>query len=89
LGDGREKQGEVVTMVLPPEYAWIELVIMGALVVFVADLIGNMISFQSRLMNAFTTAMVFAVAFSLTIYLRFGTVIMTQWGFAMMRTPPS
>jgi hypothetical protein len=76
-------------MVLPPEYAWIELVIMGAVVVFVADSIGNMISFQSRLMNAFTTAMVFAVAFALTIYLRFGTVLMTQWGFAMMRPPPS
>ena len=76
-------------MVFPPEYAWIELVIIGAVVVFVADLIGNMISFQTRLMNAFTTAMVFAVAFSLTIYLRFGTVLIMDWGFAMMRQPPS
>ncbi len=76
-------------MVLPPEYAWIELVIIGAAVVFVADLIGNMISFQTRLMNAFTTAMVFAVAFSLSIYLRFGNILIMEWGFAMMRQPPS
>ena len=76
-------------MVLPPEYAWIELVIMGAVIVFVADLIGNMIHFRSRLTNAFTTAMVFAVAFSLSIYLRFGTVLMMDWGFAMMRSAPS
>ena len=76
-------------MVLPPEYAWIELVIIGAAVVFVADLIGNMISFQSRVINALTTAIVFAVAFSLTIYLRFGSVLVMEWGFAMMRPPPA
>ena len=76
-------------MVLPPEYAWIELVIIGAAVVFVADLIGNMISFQSRLINALTTAMVFAAAFSLVIYLRFGSVLVMEWGFAMMRPPPA
>ena len=76
-------------MVFPPEYAWIELVIIGALVVFVSDLIGNMITFQSRLMNAFTTAMVFAVAFSLAIYLRFGSVLIMDWGLAIMRPPPA
>jgi len=76
-------------MVLPPEYAWIELVIIGAVVVFVADLIGNMISFQSRLVNALTTAIVFAVAFSLVIYLRFGTVLIMEWGFAFVRSPPA
>ena len=36
------------TMGLPPEYARIEVVIMGGVVVFVADLIGNTISFQGR-----------------------------------------
>ena len=76
-------------MILPPEYAWIELVTIGAVVVFVADLIGNMITFQSRLVNALTTAIVFAVAFSLTIYLRFGTVLLMEWGFAFMRIPPA
>lgn len=76
-------------MVFSPEYAWLELVIIGALAVFVADMIGNMITFKSRLMNAFTTAIVFAVIFSLTIYLRFGSVLIMDWGFAMVRTPPA
>jgi hypothetical protein len=74
-------------MVLPPEYAWVELVIIGAIAVFVSDLIGNMISFRSRFVNALTTAIVFMVAFSLAIYLRYGTVLMMKWGFAMMRPP--
>jgi hypothetical protein len=76
-------------MALPPEYAWIELVIIGAIVVFVADLIGNMIHFHSRIMNAFVTSVVFGIAFALTIYLRFGSVLIMDWGFAMMRTPPA
>ena len=75
-------------MVLPAEYAWIELVIIGAAVVFISDLIGNMISFESRPLNALTTAAVFAVVFSLTIYLRYGNILMMEWGFAMMRPTP-
>jgi hypothetical protein len=75
-------------MVLPPEYAWLELVIIGGIVVFVCDLIGNIISFKSRVINAFTTATVFAVVFALTIYLRYGSVIIMKWGFAMMRPAP-
>jgi uncharacterized membrane protein YhfC len=74
-------------MVLPPEYAWVELVIIGAIAVFVSDLIGNMVSFRSRFTNALTTAIVFAVVFSLSIYLRYGTVLMMKWGFAMVRPP--
>ena len=38
-------------MVLPPEYAWIGLVLIVAVAVFVADLIGNMISFKNRVMK--------------------------------------
>jgi hypothetical protein len=75
-------------MVLPAEYAWVELVIIGAAVVFISDLIGNMISFESRPLNALTTAVVFMVAFSLTIYLRYGNILMMEWGFAMMRPTP-
>ena len=60
-------------LLLPPEYAWIELVIIGTVAVFVADLIGNTISFQNRFMNAFTTATVFAAAFALLVYFRYGT----------------
>lgn len=72
-------------LLLPPEYAWIELVIIGTVAVFVADLIGNTISFQNRFMNAFTTATVFAAAFALLVYFRYGTVMLTDWGFAVMK----
>lgn len=74
-------------MILPPEYAWLELVVIGAVAVFVADLIGNFIDFRGRFANALTTAIVFAVLFGLSIYLRYGTVLLMKWGFAVVRTP--
>jgi hypothetical protein len=55
--------GGDATISVPPGYAWIELV-NGAVMVFVANLIGNTINFQGRFVNALTTAIVFAVAFS-------------------------
>jgi hypothetical protein len=72
-------------MVFPPEYAWLELVVIGAIVVFISDLIGNLISFENRVLNALTTAIVFGVVFGLTIYFRYGSVLIQDWGFAMMR----
>jgi len=50
-------------MFLPAEYAWLEPVLIAAAVVFVVDLIGNMISFSNRFLNALVTAVVFAVIF--------------------------
>ena len=75
-------------MLLPPEYAWIGLVIMGAVFVFIADLIGNTLSFQNRLINALTTTLVFAAAFAFFIYFRYGSVMLTDWGLAVMRSAP-
>ena len=75
-------------MLLPPEYAWIGLVAMGAIFVFVADLIGNTLNFESRFINAFTTTIVFAVAFAFFIYFRYGSVMLTEWGVAVMNPTP-
>ena len=75
-------------MLLPPEYAWIGLVIMGAVFVFIADLIGNTLSFQNRFINALTTTLVFAAAFAFFIYFRYGSVMLTDWGLAVMRSTP-
>ena len=75
-------------MTFSAEFAWLELVIIAALAVFISDLIGNLVNFQSRPTNALATAIVFAVLFSLTIYLRYGTVLLMEWGFAMMRPAP-
>ena len=54
--------------------SWLQPVLIAAAVVFVLDLIGNMISFSSRILNAFTTALVFAVLFGALIH--FGLVKM-------------
>lgn len=50
---------------------WLEPVLIAAAVVFVLDLVGNMISFSNRFLNALTTAIVFAVLFSALIYAGF------------------
>jgi hypothetical protein len=50
------------------QYPWIEPVLIGAVIVFVLDLIGNMISFSNRFMNALATAIVFAVVFGGLLY---------------------
>jgi hypothetical protein len=49
-------------------YPWIEPVLIGAVIVFVLDLIGNMISFSNRFLNALATAIVFAVVFGGLLY---------------------
>ncbi|MGL4397741.1 MAG: hypothetical protein ACRCS9_14470 [Hyphomicrobium sp.] len=49
------------------DLAWLQPVIAGAAVVFLLDLIGNMISFSNRFLNALTTALVFAILFGTLI----------------------
>lgn len=75
-------------MLFSPEYAWLELVLIGGITVLISDLIGNIISFKNRVLNALITAIVFGVIFSAGIYLRFGTVMLAEWGFALMRPAP-
>jgi hypothetical protein len=50
------------------QYPWLLPVLIGAAIVFVLDLIGNLISFSNRFLNALTTAIVFAVVFGGLIY---------------------
>jgi hypothetical protein len=64
-------------MVLPPEYFWLEPVIVAAIVVFVIDLIGNTLAFGSRVVNAFVTAVVFALVFGALVYFGYGNISMT------------
>jgi hypothetical protein len=58
-------------MFLPPDLSWLEPVLIAAAVVFVVDLIGNMLSFSNRLVNALVTALVFAVIFGTLFGLAF------------------
>ena len=53
---------------IPAEYDWIAIVLIGAAVVFVSDLIGNTISFSNRFVNALVTSIVFALIFGAFVY---------------------
>ncbi|MFM9847089.1 MAG: hypothetical protein ACKVP3_08005 [Hyphomicrobiaceae bacterium] len=64
-------------MFLPGEYLWLEPVIVAAVVVFVIDLIGNMLVFGSRVVNAFVTAVLFTLVFGSLVYFGYGNVSMT------------
>jgi hypothetical protein len=76
-------------MLLPPEYAWLGLVLMGSIFVFVSDLVGNTLNFDNRFLNAFTTSIVFMLAFAFFVYFRYGSVMLTDWGVAVMNPSPS
>jgi hypothetical protein len=52
-------------------------VLVGAVIVFIVDLIGNMLSFSNRFLNALVTAIVFAVIFGLVIHLGFVSMTAT------------
>ncbi len=56
-------------MFLPPEYFWLEPVLIAAGVVFVVDLFSNLIAFGNRFVNALVTAIVFALIFGAVSYL--------------------
>lgn len=64
-------------MFLPPDYLWLEPVLIAAAVVFVIDLIGNALAFGSRVTNAFVTALVFAVVFGGLVYFGYGNITMS------------
>jgi hypothetical protein len=50
------------------QFPWLVPVLIGAAIVFVLDLVGNLISFSNRFLNALTTAIVFAVVFGGLMY---------------------
>jgi xanthine/uracil permease len=55
-------------MFLPTEYAWLEPVLIAAVVVFVIALIGNILSFSNRFVNAIVTGLVYIAIFAGVIY---------------------
>lgn len=61
-------------MFLPVQYGWLEPVIIAAVVVFFVDWIGNNITFSNRIVNAFVTALVFALIFGALVYFGYGRV---------------
>ena len=64
-------------MFLPPQYLWLEPVLIAAVIVFAIDLIGNTIAFGSRVTNAFATSVVFAIVFGSLVYFGYGNISMS------------
>jgi hypothetical protein len=58
-------------MFMPADYAWLEPVVVMSAVVFVVGLIGNILSFSSRFMNALVTAIIFALLSGVLFYMMF------------------
>lgn len=49
-------------------FPWALPVLYGAVIVFILDLIGNLISFSNRVLNALATAIIFAIVFGGLLY---------------------
>jgi hypothetical protein len=64
-------------MFLPPQYLWLEPVLLAAAIVFVIDLIGNTLVFGSRVANALATSIVFALVFGSLVYFGYGNISMS------------
>lgn len=61
-------------MYLPPQYFWLEPVLLAAAVVFIVDLISNAITFSNRFANALMSAIIFAALFGSLSYYGYGSV---------------
>ena len=64
-------------MLFPPQYLWLEPVLIAAVVVFIIDLIGNTLSFSNRTLNALVTAVVFSLVFGSLVYYGYGNIAMS------------
>jgi hypothetical protein len=64
-------------MLLPAHYAWFEPVLIATIVVFVIDLVGNLIGFGNRFFSALMSAIVFALVFGILVYYGYGSVSMS------------
>lgn len=55
------------------QFPWLYAVIAGAVVVFISDLIGNMMA-RGKIVNALVSAVVFAIIFGALLHLKIVTV---------------
>ena len=74
-------------MLLPPQYAWFEPVLIASIVVFIIDLVGNSITFSNRYVSAFVSAVVFAAVFGGLTYFGLGNVSMSVKAPSGLSTP--
>lgn len=53
---------------LPDQYFWLQPVLIAVAIVFVVDLIGNLITFNNRILNALVTAVIFGILLGAVMY---------------------
>ena len=70
-------------MFLPADYAWFEPVLIASIVVFVVDLIGNLITFSNRYVSALVSAIIFGLVFGALVRFGYGNVSMSVKGIPM------
>ncbi|MGF1619121.1 MAG: hypothetical protein ACFCUR_00745 [Rhodomicrobiaceae bacterium] len=59
---------------LPPEYLWLQPVIVASIVVFFVAWIGNAIFSANNFLNALLTALIFGLIFAGLIYFGLGSI---------------
>ena len=65
-------------MILPAGYAWFEPVLIAGIIVFLINLMGSMLVFSRRpLLNALSSALLFALIFGVLVFYGYGKVQMT------------
>ncbi len=65
---------ELPSRFLPGELLWLEPVLIATVIVFIVGLVGNIVSFKNRLMNALVTAIIFLIVFGVVTYLGYGLI---------------
>ena len=65
---------ELPSRFLPADFLWLEPVLIGTALVFVVGLIGNILAFKNRFMNALVTALIFLAVFGAVTYFGYGTI---------------
>ena len=65
---------ELPSLFLPGDLLWLEPVIIATVLVFVVGLVGNIVAFDNRFMNALVTALIFLVVFGVVTYLGYGSL---------------
>lgn len=69
------------------QYGYLEPVIIASIIVFVVDLIGNILTFSNRFVNALVTAIIFGLIFGALTFYGLGGVRMDLPSAAQITAP--
>ena len=79
---------ELPSRFLPGEWLWLEPVLIATALVFVVGLLGNILSFENRFMNAVVTAVIFLLIFGAITYLGYGSIDVEVPTLPIAEPPP-